>query len=53
LDEDYRRITILNPATGEIPMDMTASYGQFAHIHLSPQGIVKSEKPDCCENLDA
>ena len=26
---------------GTIPMELTASYGQFANIHLSPQGIVQ------------
>lgn len=28
-------------ATGEIPLDMTASHSHFANIHLSPYGIVK------------
>ncbi len=28
-------------ATGEITLDFEASYGQFAHIHLSPTGPVR------------
>jgi len=27
--------------TGEIPLDMTASNGQFANIHLTPHGVVR------------
>ncbi len=27
--------------TGTIPLDLAASYGQFAHIHLSTHGIVR------------
>ncbi len=27
--------------TGEIPLELTASYGQFANIHLTPQGVVR------------
>jgi hypothetical protein len=26
---------------GDVPMELTSSYGQFANIHLSPQGIVE------------
>ena len=26
---------------GAVPMELTSSYGQFANIHLSPQGIVE------------
>ena len=29
-------------ATGDIELDFEASYGQFAHIHLSPTGPVRS-----------
>ena len=28
-------------STGPVSMELTSSYGQFANIHLSPQGIVK------------
>ncbi len=27
-------------ATGAIKLDLTSSYGQFAHIHLSNKGVV-------------
>ncbi len=30
-------------ATGEIKLDFEASYGQFAHIHLSPSGPVRAQ----------
>ena len=30
-------------ATGDIKLDFEASYGQFAHIHLSPSGPVRSQ----------
>ena len=29
-------------ATGEIPLDLTNSYGQFANIHLSHKGVVSA-----------
>lgn len=28
-------------STGAVSMELTASYGQFAHIHLSPHGVVR------------
>lgn len=30
-------------ATGAIPLDFEASYGQFAHLHLSPSGPVRAQ----------
>jgi hypothetical protein len=46
LDHGFEYITAemgsgTSKVTGDIPLDMTASYGQFANIHLSTQGIVK------------
>jgi hypothetical protein len=46
LDHGFEYITAemgsgTSKVTGDIPLDLTASYGQFANIHLSTQGIVK------------
>ncbi|HET9355588.1 MAG TPA: DUF1326 domain-containing protein [Sphingomicrobium sp.] len=29
-------------ATGPVPLELTASYGQFAHIHLDSHGVVRN-----------
>lgn len=31
----------ISSATGAVPMELSDSYGQFAHLHLSTHGVIR------------